>query len=547
MRLSGRPAARVGVALVSSVALLTAAPAAADWHRVDTPNFVVVGEEGARSLSEIAARFEAFRETLTRLLGERTTATPVPTVVIVFPSDRAFTAFKPQFRGKPVALGGLFVPGQDVNYIAIVDGGSGAALRMIFHEYAHLVFANAVRSMPLWLNEGLAEYYSTFELGRDRTQATIGRPIGDHLETLKRSPRFRIEALLRIDHGSPAYNEGNRRSIFYAQAWALTHLILHGEPRRTHLLEAYLGLLRDGVPGVDAWRRTFGGEDMERELVLYLKRNVFKGHRFTFPDTLAAFEPVPVPLTAPDVEAFLADLLLQQQRPDEAAERLATVPGGDETAWVSTVQALLDIARKDLPSADFRLSRLEDRQDWLTSYRAGVGLSTLASDDVDGPQEARLEAARRLFAAARAARAEMPHAVASLARMELAQDGPPSGDTQAALERASRAAPGRYDYVFLRARMLARQSAFIAARHLLAPLMSAVHPRDVRDVARRLMGDIVQVETAGVQAAWARREGRVGWSTQPGAAHGPDHHEPSEDQVLASFVAAPSLETVCER
>jgi hypothetical protein len=547
MRFSRRPAARLGAALVSCVALLTAAPAAADWHRVDTPNFVVTGEAAASSLSEIAVRFEAFRETLTRLLGERATATPVPTIVIVFPSDRAFTPFKPQFRGRPVALGGLFIPGQDVNYIAIADGGSGAGLRLVFHEYAHLVLANAGRSMPLWLNEGLAEYYSTFELGRDRTQATIGRAIGDHLEMLKRGPRFRIEALLRIDHGSPAYNEGNRRSIFYAQAWALTHLILHGEPRRTHLLEAYLGLLRDGVPDADAWRRTFGGEDMERELVLYLNRNVFKAHRFTFPDTLAAFEPVAVPLTAPDAEAFLADLLLQQQRPDDAAERLATVPHGDDTPWVSTMKALLDIARKDLAGADHRLSRLEDMQDWLTAYRAGVGLSALASDDVDGPQEARLEAARRLFAAARATRAEMPHAAASLARMELAQDGPPSADTQAALEHASRAAPGRYDYVFLRARMLARQSAFIAARHLLAPLMSAVHPRDIREVARRLMGDIVQVEAAGDPAAWVRRDDRVEWSTPPNAAHGSAHHEPAEDQVLASSLAARSLETICER
>ena len=49
--------------------LMVAAPSAAEWRRVETPNFVVIGEVGAGDLREIAVRFEAFREALSRIVS----------------------------------------------------------------------------------------------------------------------------------------------------------------------------------------------------------------------------------------------------------------------------------------------------------------------------------------------------------------------------------------------------------------------------------------------------------------------------------------------
>lgn len=546
MRRAGTLSERLGLVLASCLALLMATPAAAAWHRVDTPNFVVMGEADTGSLQEIAVRFEAFKDTLSRLLSERATATAVPTIVVVFPSDRAFSPFRPRFRGKAIALSGLFVPGQDVNYIAIVNSGDGAGLRLVFHEYAHLVFSNTARRLPVWLNEGLAEYYSTFELGRDGTQATIGRPIGDHLELLRRGPLFRLEALLQVEHGSPIYNEGERRTLFYAQSWALTHLVLHGEPRRADRLRAYLARLWEGVPSRDAWRETFGSEPMDRELVSYVKQRAFKAHRFTFREKLATFEPVPVPLGDPDVDAFLADFLLQQGRTDEAADRIRAAGAAAPTPWAGTVTALLDLARENVASAERRLLTVEPGMDWLAAYRAGAGLSRLVSESGRRPAETHVTAVKRLFASARMARAEMPHAVASLARLELERADPPSLEIRSALAQASRNAPGRLDYILLQARILARQSAFVAARRLVAPLMAPGHSRDVREAARQLMGDIVTVEAAAGVA-----------ETRP-LAHGRDVCCPSSRQAHSSLwvsrelaadlsTHSPLRGTICER
>ena len=49
---------------------------------------------------------------------------------------------------------------------------------------------------------------------------------------LSRFPLLPIEQLIRVDRNSSLYNEGDRRSVFYAQSWALAHMLLLGEPLR---------------------------------------------------------------------------------------------------------------------------------------------------------------------------------------------------------------------------------------------------------------------------------------------------------------------------
>ena len=77
----------------------------------------------------------------------------------------------------------------------------------------------------MWLNEGLAEYYSTYALAANGKRADIGRPIPRHVALLRE--RFLpITQLIGVERSSELYNEGDRQSIFYAEAWALTHYLM---------------------------------------------------------------------------------------------------------------------------------------------------------------------------------------------------------------------------------------------------------------------------------------------------------------------------------
>src|SRR3954451_10885514 len=145
---------RIRSVLVALRVLLAPAPCAAEWRRLDSPNFTVVGDIGARELRDMALKFEGFREALGRAISERATAAAVPTIIIVFPNEKAFAPFKPIYQGKRrTDVAGFFSPGANLNYILVQSGGV-ATDRIIFHEYAHLIVSNVISNPPLWLNEG---------------------------------------------------------------------------------------------------------------------------------------------------------------------------------------------------------------------------------------------------------------------------------------------------------------------------------------------------------------------------------------------------------
>jgi hypothetical protein len=494
----------IGLALLASMAA-SASPCAAEWRRIDSPNFVIVGDVSARTLRDVAVKFEGFRETLTRVLTERATATPVPTVVIVFPSDRAFTPFKPLYQGKPVGgVAGLFVGRQDANYVAVVAERRDDGFRIVFHEYAHLVVANVNRNVPAWLNEGLAEYYSTFEVSDGGREAILGRPLVYHLQHLNENPLLKLDDLLKVDRKSPLYNERERRSVFYAQSWALTHRILMGEPKRTAQLMSYLQRSAEGVPAAQAWQQAFGAANMERELQEYVRRQAFQATKYTFPEKLAKFDAPVTPLPPADAEAILAHLLLQQGRYDEAAARLTTAAKLDpENARAGTVTALLELARAEHASASKRLLAAGNPSDWLIAYFTAVGIADLVEYRREPASAEDVRAARRLFEIVREQRGDLANALARQAKLELRSATGPTKDTRAAIEKARLMATGREDYAFIHAQIAARLGDFAAARNIAGPLLRNDNIPEVREAARSLMGYIGQLETAAQEESAA--------------------------------------------
>jgi hypothetical protein len=516
---------RFPASIALAICLGIVSPAGAQWHRIDSPHFVVMGEVGARDLRDIAVKFEAFRDTLSRVLTERAIATAVPTVVVVFRHDRAFAPFMPRFEGKPVQVGGMFVPRHDVNFIAIVGDGEPWRLPIVFHEYAHVIIANAGRNVPVWLSEGIAEYYSTFEVSPNGREVYLGRVLEDRLLHLNQTPMIPLETLLSVDHDSPLYNEGNRRTTFYAQAWALTHMLLRGKPDRTRELAAYLDNISNGMAPKQAWQQAFGTQEIARELDAYVRRQAFTSLRIRFPDKLATFEGTAAPMPPAEVQAVLAELLINQDRLDEAADilkRASTLAPASPRFGIAA--AFLDLARRDRAAAEKRLRELGAPGDWLGSYLAGVAVADLADSEGDRPEPHWVETARRHFTAARTSGPEQANALARMAELELRSREGPSPATLEAIKRARALAPGRHDYAITHAQILARQSEFAAARAVLGPFLSNQYAAEIRDAARDLLTRIAEVEIARL----ARSGGLPAKSgASAGAAPSPEFPTPS--------------------
>ena len=284
------------------------------WISVRTKNFFMVGNTGEKEIREVALKLEQFREVFTRLFPNMVFNTPVPTTVVVFKSHNSFNPFKP---GSNVA--GYFQAGSDVNYIALTTESSRQdPFSVIFHEYTHLLVNNTFENAPVWFNEGLAEYYSTFKITDDRKIA-LGTAIGDHVFLLRDSKMLPLKTLFEVDHKSPHYNESKKKGIFYAQSWALLHYLLIGKTGRVAPLAKFLELQNKNVPLEQAFQQAFEVpfETMEKDLRNYVKQdryNVLQGHfeRKLELDTNTQI----TELTEAEAQAYLGDLLLHSYRKD---------------------------------------------------------------------------------------------------------------------------------------------------------------------------------------------------------------------------------------
>jgi hypothetical protein len=105
------------------------------------------------------------------------------------------------------------------------------------HELTHALLHSVLKDVPLWLDEGLAEY---FELPTDKLGVNPR-----HLEQIRRGgfqPNLvRLEQLGQVQQMTP---------LEYREAWAWVHWMLRDKPEAKAALLAYLAQLRSNpTPG----------------------------------------------------------------------------------------------------------------------------------------------------------------------------------------------------------------------------------------------------------------------------------------------------------
>jgi tetratricopeptide (TPR) repeat protein len=226
--MSIRVASSSGFAVVSSLLILNIVPLAfasdAQWVEVRSPHFNVVTDAGEKRGRETALKFEQMRAVFGALLTKAKVNLPVPLQIVAFRNTKEFRQFAPLWQGKPTQLAGLFQAGPDRSFI-LLDMSVEDPWTVVFHEYAHqLLNGNITAETQLWFDEGFAEYFSTIEV--DGKQVKLGKkpPPGDW-EVLHQYGMMKVSDLFRVQHNSREYNEGDRRSVFYAESWLLVHYL----------------------------------------------------------------------------------------------------------------------------------------------------------------------------------------------------------------------------------------------------------------------------------------------------------------------------------
>jgi hypothetical protein len=481
-----RPAV-CGVLLAAMV--LAPAVAAADpkWNRIDTPNFVVIGTGSDKSLTDVGLQFEGFREALSRLVSPTATATAVPTIVIVFPNDKTLEPFRPVFNGKRVEIGGLFLPRQDVNFVLLAPHQTDDSWRVVFHEYSHLIVNNVAPNLPPWLNEGLAEYYSSFEIRGSGRQVELGKPIAAHYRELAVQPWLSIDELIDTTHDSPRYNEGARRDIFYAQSWLLTHMLLHGQPNRTAKLSAYVDAILSNMTPHQAWEKVFAGDAIDKALRVYAARPLVAS-LYTLSERIARASGQHADLTPAGAEALFGELALAVGDKESALARFKKALALDPALPLAAIGAA-EAGGEDLPAKP-----LAPSNDWLDDY-------LVAAATVRGRSSAAAASAGVVALLEHAAGVHPVGNMFGLIAEVAGDDGTLNAADIDGLRRAHESAPARDDYAFELARALTTSGKYPEARNVLGALIAHPHWQSSRDSALRMMRWVVDREQRAAEPA----------------------------------------------
>ncbi|MEJ7618622.1 MAG: tetratricopeptide repeat protein [Pyrinomonadaceae bacterium] len=480
------------------------------WTRVQSSNFQLVGNASEKEIRKVGAKLEQFREVMRRLITKANFSTPVPSTVVVFKSDDSFKPYKPLYQGKAAPVGGYFQAGEDVNYIALATSTAAESpYRIIFHEYAHLLVNNNIRNVPAWFNEGLAEYYSTFEVADDR-KAELGRVIPSHVFLL-REKWIPLRDLFAVDHASALYNERNKQSIFYAESWALVHYLLLGKQgQRQPQLGVFLGKLEAGASPDAAFQQAFGIDlpSFEKELRAYVNRSSYPTLVFTFGQKLEFDTNMQAaPISEAEAKTYLGDLLLHTNRLADGERHLRealTLDANLAQAHASLGMTLMRQNQADAARASLERAVSLNTSNYLAHYYYASALSQQAYGAGGLVTSFPPKDAERMRAELKKAielRPDFPESYHLLAFISVVT-GEQLDEAVSLLVRALKISPGRERYRTMLAQVYLRREDPQNARRILEPLARGAADEQQRNHAQGLLKRVETLEAyqAHVQA-----------------------------------------------
>jgi tetratricopeptide (TPR) repeat protein len=502
----------VALLLLLTAELSSPPPAQADgvdlWIKVQSKNFLLVGNAGERELRRIITRLEQFRAVFKHLpISGGAPDSIIPTTVLVFRDDLAYRPFEPLYQGQPSDVAGAFQSSADINYITLSADASHvrSTYALAFHEYSHLLIKNSMARVPLWLNEGLAEFYSTFEVADGNRKIKLGQPIKSRAQTVRQRELLPLSTLFTVDYQSPYYNEARGREIFYAESWAFVHYLLNGRsnPSRRPQLLRYLELLASGHADEEAFRQAFqtDTQTLEKELRQYIRLGRYAEESIAFEQPLE-FEAgvTATAMTSSEVKFYLGDLLLHAGRVEEAEPYLLDALKLDET--LAPAQASLGLLRLQQNRFAEAVEALEravalDSQNYLVHYRYADALSrAFAASELSFvgyyPPEAlrvmRTELKRAIELAPRFVESYRLLAFVNLVVNERLEE---AGEL---LSQAIKLAPERRELPFLLAQVHMRRDDLQSARRLLTSLLQTTDHPQLRTKAQALLESIAARE-----------------------------------------------------
>ncbi len=232
-------------------------------------------------------------------------------------------AFSSENDYKPYRLNAgafaFYVPSHQRDYIVMQDLQAEHHQTAV-HEYTHLILNHLKLEPPLWLNEGMADLYSSLEPSGKK--AMVGRPIPGRSQTLMTKAWVDWGVLFEVDRASPYYNIPDKMDIFYAQSWAATHM-LELSPAYEANFSQLLATVSSGVPSAEAIHKIYGKSPAEfgADVAKYVHQNTIRAAVYDVTLSKSDLDPEVEELSDFAKELALAELLSTKKETTPESQR----------------------------------------------------------------------------------------------------------------------------------------------------------------------------------------------------------------------------------
>ena len=361
------------------------------WVQVRSPDFIVFTDANEKEGRRVAFQFETIRAVFRQFFNTPGSAKDPPIIIIAVKDEDALKPLLPEYWARKGSMhpAGFYLGGPEKNYIALrldvtMKHEADEPFEPVYHEYVHFLTRRMMSQLPLWMVEGLAEFYGNTRIESDRVY--VGAPSTSNLRVLHQTPPLPLSTLFAVNASSPYYHEENKTSIFYAESWVLTHYLITRDWREgTHRFTEFANLLGRSVGPEEAARRTIGDPDrLQNELNAYINRFSFTVARLNAPARVDPRDFQAEPASDAESLAMRADFMAHDRHYQEAQQMLEEAlkldpklaAAHESMGFIFSQQRKIDEATKWYSQAVALNS-----QSYLANYYYAVSLFKGAPDD----------------------------------------------------------------------------------------------------------------------------------------------------------------------
>jgi tetratricopeptide (TPR) repeat protein len=212
---------------VRSVKTPIAFPAAdTQWMRLRSEHYDVISSASEEHTRDIVTDLETVATALTRVSSRFRSGAVATTVLIFADRDESLPYFELLLGRENPAATGLYVRHEGGGTMFIDASRRRSPIeKTAMHELVHDLLRQTEQVPPLWIEEGLAEYFSNGEV-RDG-KLTAGATIRTHASMMRRK-----QLPLALDDMFEVRAESDiaMTPVFYAQSWAAVDWLMRLDP-----------------------------------------------------------------------------------------------------------------------------------------------------------------------------------------------------------------------------------------------------------------------------------------------------------------------------